>query len=194
MVVLVDVSAVAGAGEGRYADGVGNPLVEDNLQGDGRWPQVAVELYFEEISLYKGIDGYALVLGLGETLGGDGEGHLTLLEVEVDRGEDGHDGLGGVGRGVEGAVGCWDVVVEVAFGNTVHIDDGCRYIRSYVDDYFAPGQDVSFGQIVSQEENNLYGSCLSNRQFYGALHRVEFHLSDVSCCFIYHHVLGELLG
>ena len=97
MVVLVDVSAVAGAGEGRYADGVGNPLVEDNLQGDGRWPQVAVELYFEEISLYKGIDGYALVLGLGETLGGDGEGHLALLEVEVDRGENGDNGLGGVG-------------------------------------------------------------------------------------------------
>ena len=97
VVILVYVSAVAGAGEGGDADGVGDPLVEDDLQGDGGRPQVAVELYFEEVSLDKGVDGDSLVLGLGEPLSGDCQGHLALLEVEVDWGEDGHNGLGGVG-------------------------------------------------------------------------------------------------
>ena len=119
VVILVDVSAVAGAGEGGDADGVGDPLVEDDLEGDGRRPQVAVELYLEEVSLDQGVDGDALVLGLGKPFGGDGQRHLTLLEVEVDGGEDCDDGFGGVGGGVEGAVGGGYVAVEVAFGNTI---------------------------------------------------------------------------
>ena len=122
---------------------------------------MAVELNLEEVSLDQGINCDTLILSLSEAFSGDGQGHLTLLEVEVSRGEDGHYCFGGVSCGVKAAVGGRDIIVEVAFWNTIHIDDWGRNIGSDVDDYFSVGQYVSLGQVIPEEEDNFNWSSLS---------------------------------
>ena len=54
---------------------------------------MAVELDLEEISLDESVDGYALVLRQSESLGGDCQRNLALLEVVVGWGEYCHDCL-----------------------------------------------------------------------------------------------------
>ena len=98
---------------------------------------MAVELNLEEVSLDQGINCDTLILSLSEAFSGDGQGHLTLLEVEVSRGEDGHYCFGGVSCGVKAAVVGWYTVVKIALGDPIHIDDGSRYVRSDIDDNFA---------------------------------------------------------
>ena len=93
VVVLVDVSGHSLASYRTDPDGVRNPLVEDDLQRDGSWPEMAVELDLEEISLDESVDGYALVLRQSESLGGDCQRNLALLEVVVGWGEYCHDCL-----------------------------------------------------------------------------------------------------
>ena len=142
--------------------------------------EMTVELNVED----QGVNSDTLILGLGETFGGDGQRHFTLLEVEVCGGEDGHDGLGGIGSGIEAAVGGWNIVVEVALGNTVDVDDWGWNVGSYVNHNQTVGQDVGLGQVVPQEKNYFNRSSLPNRQLYGTLHGMQFHLSDVSGGFV----------
>ena len=58
---------------------------------------MAVELDLEEVSLDQGVNSYTLILWLSETFSSDGEGNLTLLEVEVDWSEDGDNSFCGIG-------------------------------------------------------------------------------------------------
>jgi len=147
---------------------------------------MTIKLYLEEISLDKGVNGDTLILRQRETFSSYGERNLTLLEVEVSRCEDGDYCFGWIGR-IEGTVGGRCAVVEIAFRNTVDSNDGSWYVGCYVDNYLTISQHICFGQVVSQEKNNLDRSCISHWQFYRALHRMQLHLLYVTCGLVYIH-------
>ena len=57
---------------------------------------MAVKLNFEEISLDQGIDCDTLILRLSKSFCRDCERHLALLEVEVNRSEDGDNSFSSI--------------------------------------------------------------------------------------------------
>ena len=145
VIVLVNIPDVVCAGKWGNAYGIRNPFIEDDLEWDWWGSEVTVELDLEEISLDQGVNGDTLILRLSESFSGDGQWHLTLLEVEVSGGEDGHDGFGGISSGIKAAVGGWYIIVEVTLGNTIDVGDWSWDVGSYIDDYFTIGEDICFG-------------------------------------------------
>lgn len=148
-----------------------------------RWSKVTIELYLEEVSLDKGVYRNTLVAWGLKTLGCDGKGHLTLLEIEVYWSKDSDDCFYWV-SGVKGAVGGRDVFIEVALWNTIFGNNGCGNVWCNFHNNFTVGKHVGLWQVVLEEEHNLKRSCHAYRQFDWSLHGVKLHLSNVSSCLI----------
>lgn len=168
-----------GAGEVCQFDGVCDPVCEDDLGGDDG-ALVGVELDVEVVPFDQSVDREAFVDLIGVALGGDGEGDLGRLEVEVFRSVGGYQGVVRVGGIHFAGLGGGDVSVEVAGRDST--DGGVRegQIGGDLYDYLAPGQHVGLWEVGNQAKSYLDGACFSDWKFFCLNHGVDSHFPDVA--------------